>query len=69
MRDFEGVCYDGPNEGEIIRQPSPWFRAPIYPSSLPRYLDQNCMDDMPIELRVAEYTWSRPLRKWVWVQR
>ncbi len=67
MREYEGVCYDGPFEGEHVSQPHPWHRKPVYrPLRQPLPYGDYVM---PEAVFVEEYRWSRPLRKWVWVQR
>ena len=66
MRQYAGVCYDGPEEGRSYAWDRPRFHVAIYkPMSM---WDYN-MDGpvLPENIRQHEYRWQRDLKKWVFV--
>lgn len=64
MSRFQGVCYDGPQEGLSIVSDGPYYRIALYPrlSGLTPFAEAQAH----ISYRYGTYVWSEPLRKWVW---
>lgn len=64
-REWSGVCYDGPREGEHFTQDRPFFEfhTPFPPLELQAPWANN--PTLGFEVSRYFYRWSRPLRKWV----
>ena len=60
MKEFQGVCYDGPCEGQKFSHYAPYYRVALYRGLGPRS-EEPGIPDFPI----VEYAWSYSLRKWV----
>jgi hypothetical protein len=68
MRDrYEGVCYDGPHEGQSYSYPTPYFRVALFePKETFRWEGWAAELPTAADFRTGDYRWSNALRKWVW---
>ena len=60
MKPFDGVCYDGPKEGEHAVCLRPSFSFPIAKET--SYLRR---PEEQIQYDIHTYRWCEPIRKWV----
>lgn len=66
MKDYAGVCYDGPWEGRQVANKYSRFPVCIFHGSPLDFVPSRHHDTYGTS-NLHFYVWSQPLRKWVFV--